>query len=152
MKAKVLVFDSIKISCNAQQAITVLHNIENIEKYEPKLISATIRKESDKRGTYKTKGYFAGVPWKGKFSYELRENGFYSEMLKSPLSGLKVEGGFIVEQVAENECKIIHYEQYFHPLWLLTLVPFLKRYLEKEMIKELKDLKEIILDSIKDSG
>ena len=138
----------ILVPCPAPKALDFLQNIAKIEHYEPKLSKATVYPQTDTLGSYDTHGYFAGLPWKGKFSYQLTASGFYSEMLEGPVPGLKVSGGFEVGPVGPDLCLVTHFERYEYRKWplVLPLAPMIGLYLSMAMNQELKDIKQLILE------
>jgi hypothetical protein len=147
MKKDLFVMDRIDVPVNAGTALNFICEIKNIDQYEPKVDQAKVNPETDKKGSYEVKGRFAGIPWSGKFSYEINEEGFYSEILNSPIPGLKVQGGFKVKKVSDKDCRISHFENYQLPGWLFAVRPLLKAYLTQSIKKELEDVKKLILEA-----
>lgn len=147
MSPSLLVKDRIVVPCPAEQARSFLQDIAMIEKYEPKLSRAEVHPSGETRGTYETHGYFAGLPWQGKFSYELTPAGFFSEMLEGPVQGLQVSGGFEVAALGPSLCLVTHHEKYALRAWylILPLLPAIKAYLTMAIHKELQDLKSLML-------
>lgn len=129
--------DEIVCPCPSEKALDLLQDLTNIQKYEPKVESAQVYPTDHKSGFYAVSGLFAGLPWKGKFSYEHTEKGFHSEMQEGPLAG-KVRGGFVVSRQSDIACKIVHYEEYEFPSGLFLLTPFLRTYLRRAIKKELQ--------------
>jgi hypothetical protein len=123
MKKDLFVMDRIDVPVDAGTALNFIREIKNIDLYEPKVDKAEVKNETDTKGSYEVKGRFAGIPWAGKFSFELNEEGFYSEMLNSPVPGLKVQGGFKVKKVSDKDCRISHFENYQLPGWLIAFRP-----------------------------
>jgi hypothetical protein len=146
MNKEVFVMDRIDIPVNPDTAINFLSDIKNIDQYEPKVDKAKVKTDTDKTGSYEVKGKFAGIPWSGKFSYELSSEGFYSEMIESPVPGLKVQGGFKVKKISDRDCRVIHYENYHLPAWLSVISPLLKNYLTHSLKQELEEVKKLILE------
>lgn len=141
---RIHVTDQIIIEAPLSQAVNVLHNIALIGEYEPKLNSAIVTKDSKSKGTYLAEGKLLGFPWSGKFTYELNENGFWSEMVEGPGS-VRVEGGFFVKEVTATTCEIKHVEIYHFSHLPRFLFPLIKWYLQILMKRELAHIKEIIL-------
>ncbi len=136
----------ITLACSQQKALPFIWDIKNIEFCEVKADKVQVKKESDRSGTYIVEGHFARyIPWTRKFSYQLHPKGFHSTEAMKPVSVFDIQGGFIVEVRGEEECEIIHYEQYRLPLHFLPLKPLIYLYLKWSQGKELKDLKDLIL-------
>ncbi len=129
--------DEIICTHSAHKALHFLQDLANIQKYEPKVSMAQVHRIGKERGFYVVSGFFAGIPWKGEFSYKCTEKGFHSEMLKGALAG-RVRGGFVVSHESNDTCKIMHYEEYEIPGWLFWLIPFLRIYLQLAMKRELR--------------
>jgi len=144
MPHQVSVTDSIALDVSAEDALAVLWDIQSLSLYEPKVDSAWIKPETDKKGTYSVTGRFAGWLWRGKFSYELNDHGFHSEMIQGT-RGIKVNGGFVVKAERRDRCRITHYEHYEFPRWMS---PLARLYLHWAMKKELHDLAEIIHNQV----
>lgn len=136
---------AITAPCRAEDARAAVQNIKNIEITEVKADAVDVAPETDRRGTYTVRGHFAGIPWHGKFTYELNDRGFHSVETNAPASGPRVQGGFIVEPEGERACTITHYEQYVLPAWLIPLKPLIVAYLNWSMRKELRDLRALLL-------
>lgn len=150
MRPALLIKENIVMPCSAEQARRFLQDLRTIEKYEPKLTHAEVHPSGETGGTYETRGYFAGLPWHGKFSYKLNPAGFFSEMLEGPVQGLQVSGGFAVAALGPSRCLVTHHEKYSFRAWylLLPLLPVIKAYLTLAMHKELQDLKALILETL----
>jgi len=88
--------------------------------------------------------------WRGKFSYEINNRGFHSEMLQGP-SGVRVKGGFVVQAEGSHRCQITHYENYRLPHWMSPLTLLIRLYLFLAMKKELRDLADVIQEKNKTS-
>jgi hypothetical protein len=133
----------ISVGVRAEQALAVLWDIQNLKLYEPKADSAQVEPETKTNGIYTVQGRFAGMRWRGKFSYEINDRGFHSELVKGP-SGVRVNGGFVVQAEDSHRCQITHYENYQLPYWMSPLVLLFRLYLFFAMKKELRDLAAII--------
>ena len=137
---------TIEIPCSKEDALAIIWDIKNIEKSEVKADAVQVQQETDRHGTYTVQGHFAGIPWHGKFTYDLNDKGFHSVENNAPASGPRIQGGFIVESGQKEACKIIHYEHYKLPRWLVPLKPFIEMYLNWSMKKELLAMKDMILE------
>jgi hypothetical protein len=138
---------TIEIPCRQEDALAAVWDIKNIERTEVKADSVTVFKETDRKGTYEVHGRFAGVAWKNNFTYELNDRGFHSVETNAPATGPRIQGGFIVEPLGENRCRVIHYEQYRLPRKFVPLKPLIVAYLKWSMRKELRDLQDLIFES-----
>jgi len=134
---------SIALDLPAEKALAVLWDIKSLELYEPKVDSAQVRPETERKGTYSATGHFARWHWRGEFSYELNDHGFHSKMIRGP-RGFSVKGGFIVQSGNANSCCITHYEHYEFPYWMSPFALLARLYLYWAMKKELRDLAKII--------
>lgn len=143
MTNKVTVTDSIQLGVPTEQALAVLWEVKNLSLYEPKVGAMWVEPETEERGTYAIVGRFAGLPWRGKFSYILNPRGFHSELLSGP-PNVRVNGGFIVKSGGADRCLISHYERYQFSSWLALLAPLIRLYLTWAIKKELRGLAEII--------
>jgi hypothetical protein len=94
-----------------EAALRAIWEIKNIEVTEVKADAVEVDPETPTKGTYRVRGRFAGVPWRGEFAYELNEGGFHSRTAGVPPNQATVEGGFVVTPIAGG-CTVIHYEQY----------------------------------------
>ena len=97
-------------------------------------------------GTYKVRGRFAGVPWRGEFAYVLNDAGFHSRNAGIPAEEATIEGGFVVTPLAGG-CTVIHYEQYLLARWLVPLKQLVRLYLRWSMSRELRDLERLIAEA-----
>lgn len=143
MTNKVTVVDSIPLGLSAEQALTILWDVKNLSLYEPKVDAMQVKPETEERGTYAIMGRFAGLPWRGIFSYVLNPRGFHSELLEGP-SGVKMNGGFVVTPGHAGQCLITHYERYQFTSWLALLAPLIRLYLTWAIKKELRGLAAVI--------
>lgn len=138
------VIDKILISYPATHVLNYLWDIKNLADYEPKvdriLLNAT-------KNTYEvTHGHFAGIPWKGNFSYKKTDDGFISEILNRPL-GIFVKGGFQVKE-KQGATEVQHFESYNFPIWALPAKPLIRMYLKWAMKKELRNISNGVAHSI----
>ena len=146
---------TIDLDCSKAQALPFIWDIKNIEYCEVKADKVEVTKETAYTGTYTVvghfagkKGFFAGIPWKRKFSYQLHEKGFHSKEAQQPPSSFDIQGGFEVEELSDHSCQIMHYEQYKLPLKFLILKPFIVLYLKWSQRQEMQDLKAMICKAI----
>lgn len=135
---------SIRANYSAKIARDTLWNIQNLERYEPKVISSHVQEETNRTGTYTAWGFFAILPWRGTFSYQLTDTGFTSELLNSPIPSIHVKGGFLIKDEGNDQCQIIHYEKYKLPKWLSCMAPLIKTYVNWSMGRELNNIISII--------
>jgi hypothetical protein len=140
---KMTVTDSIPLGLPAEQALAILWDVKNLRLYEPKVDAMRVEPETEGRGTYAVRGRFAGLPWRGIFSYVLNPRGFHSELLEGP-SGVRMNGGFVVTSGRADQCLITHYERYQFTSWLALLAPLIRLYLTWAIKKELRGLAGVI--------
>ncbi|MBI3543944.1 MAG: SRPBCC family protein [Deltaproteobacteria bacterium] len=134
----------ISVPVTEAKALDFLWNLNNLAKYEPKVTSAKATAATAKTGSYRVRGFFAGVPWGGRFDFTLNERGFTSESTKLPF-GLKVSGGFVVQAETKKRCLISHHEEYELPRLLSPLAPFLKVYLEAAIRREMRNVRRQLI-------
>jgi hypothetical protein len=127
-----------------EQVLPAVWEIKNIELCEVKADAVDVTKETGERGSYKVRGHFAGVPWRGEFFYELNPKGFHSTNAPHPRKGTTISGGFVVERVSDDQCRVMHYEQYRLPVYFRPLRLFIRRYLQWSMRRELGDLERLV--------
>ena len=146
---------TLELNCNQAVALPFIWDIKNIEYCEVKADQVEVTKETERSGTYMVKGHFggkkglfAGVPWQRKFAYQLHATGFHSVEAQQPPSAFNIQGGFTVEAVNEQQCRVRHYEQYRLPLKFLLLKPLLVLYLQWSQRQELRDLESLIMRNI----
>lgn len=144
MRGLVEVVSTRTIPVSQHLVLPAVWEIKNIERCEVKADLVDVTKESDTRGSYKVRGRFAGLPWRGEFFYELNPKGFHSTNAFHPQKGYTIEGGFVVEPVSDDRCLVIHYEQYRLPLWFWPLRAPIRLYLKWSMRKELADLHRLV--------
>jgi len=128
------------------QARAAVWEIQNIERTEVKADSVRVTKESPTVGSYTVRGHFAGLPWRGEFFYELNDKGFHSKNAPKPGKGSTISGGFVVEEVSDDECLVVHYESYRLPWYYRPLRTGIAAYLRHSMRRELRDLERILVD------
>ncbi len=145
MSTRVVVSEEIVVCAPKERALDAVWRIEDIERTERKADSVRVHAEDERNGTYEVRGRFAGVRWTGAFRYRLHEAGFHSRDTRPQRFVSAVEGGFIVDAVAHDICRVSHYEEYEIPAWLVPLRPLIRAYLARTMRKELVDLRSLIL-------
>ena len=128
------------------QARAAVWEIQNIERTEVKADAVCVTKESPTVGSYTVRGHFAGLPWRGEFFYELHDKGFHSKNAPKPGKGSTISGGFVVEEVSDDECLVVHYESYRLPWCYRALRAGIVAYLRYSMRRELRDLERILVD------
>jgi len=133
------------LSCSAGRAIAAVQDIKAIERTELKADNVKVSPESPTAGTYVANGRFARVPWRSRFAYRLHSTGFHSEKVpgERPRSW-NMSGGFIVAPLGEQECLVVHYEDYGLPRYLAPLRGLIRVYLHRSMEVELGVLAEIV--------
>lgn len=145
MLRQINVVQAIRLPCKQEQVLPIVWDLKNIEYCEVKANDVQVTKESAKTGSYKVHGHFAWVvPWSRTFTYQLHERGFHSKEANFPASSIDIQGGFIVEATNEQECLVIHYEQYNLPGWFVLLKPLIVEYLKWSQWKELRDFKKLV--------
>jgi hypothetical protein len=144
---KVTVTDSIKLDLPAERALAVLWQVNNLSLYEPKVDAMQVKPETAERGTYAIEGHFAGIPWRGIFSYVLNPRGFHSELLAGPPS-VRMNGGFVVTPRRADQCLVTHYERYQFSSWLALLAPLIRLYVAWAIKQELRELAGIITETL----
>lgn len=132
------------IPVEQERVLPAVWEIQNIERCEVKADVVEVTKETDTRGSYRVRGRFAGVPWRGQFFYELNPQGFHSTNAPHPRKGTTISGGFVVEPVDDHECVVTHYEQYRLPIYFRPLRAPIAWYLKWSMRKELRDLEALV--------
>ena len=144
MRSLVEVISTRTIPVPQHRVLPAVWEIKNIERCEVKADVVDVTKESDTRGSYKVRGRFAGLPWRGEFFYELHAKGFHSTNAFHPRKGHTIEGGFVVEPVSDDQCLVIHYEQYQLPAYFWPLRTPIRLYLKWSMRRELADLARLV--------
>ena len=140
----VRVTHQISVPVTEAKALGFLWDLNNLAKYEPKVTSARATAVTEKTGTYSVRGFFAGMPWTGRFDFTLNERGFTSESTKLPF-GFKASGGFVVQQQSKKRCLISHHEEYELPRLLSPLAPLLKIYLEAAIRREMRNVRRQLI-------
>jgi hypothetical protein len=125
------------------EAVAAIWEIKNIARTEVKADAVVVYPETRDRGTYRVRGRFGGVPWRGEFVYFLNDSGFHSRNAGVPPEKATIEGGFVVTPIADG-CTVIHYEQYVLARPLLPLKHVIGLYLRWSMSRELRDLERLI--------
>jgi len=145
MSGHICVVTTLHLNRSKAEVLPFIWDIKNIEYCEVKADDVQVNRETERTGTYTIHGHFARfIPWTRKFKYELHDRGFHSKEAGFPPSELDIQGGFFVEATSEQECEIIHYEQYTLPLKFRLLQPFIVIYLKWSQLKEMADLKRLI--------
>jgi hypothetical protein len=142
---RITVTAAIEVPSPPERALAAVWDIASIERFEVKADKVLVHPLGSRTGTYDVRGHFAGVPWHGRFEYELSDYGFHSRTADVPRAEATVEGGFLVTPLSEGECTVIHYEQYALAPWLRPFAPVVRAYLRWSMRRELRDLRSAIL-------
>jgi hypothetical protein len=143
MSRRITTVSAREMPCPKEVARTAIWEIKNIEHTEVKADAVDVTPADPMRGSYKVRGHFAGVPWRGEFDYELNEGGFHSRNAGVPPEQATIEGGFIVTPTADG-CTVIHYEQYVLPAALVPIKWLIRAYLRWSMRRELGDLERLL--------
>jgi hypothetical protein len=143
MSSVILITDNISLEVPVEQALAVIQDLNRLAQYEPKVEAVYIRPKANTDGTYTARGHFAGLLWRGRFSYQLRPQGFHSEMISGP-PGVQVSGGFVVRSEEQYRCCVTHYERYQLSWWLWPFAFLLRLYLMQAMKDELRTLAQLI--------
>ncbi|MCW5968655.1 MAG: hypothetical protein KIT57_09085 [Blastocatellales bacterium] len=138
-----MITDDILVDALPKHAVAVIKDLKWLAHYEPKVDSVRIEPKTQMCGSYTACGRFAGLPWRGSFSYEMRPHGFHSKMISGPW-GVQVSGGFVVRSNEQCRCRVIHYERYQLSWWLWPLVFLLRLYLKRAMKDELCAVAKLI--------
>ena len=136
---------TIRIEAPRDAVLRVIWDIQGIEKFEVKADAVNVFPIDNRKGTYKVRGRFAGMPWRREFAYFLNEDGFYSRDASKAGDDYTVQGGFIVQQTGPRESTLIHYEMYLLSPWFVPLKPLITAYLKWSMRKELQDIRNTVL-------
>lgn len=148
MSRKISVNGKTTLEMPVKKALAIIRKLQFLELYEPKVDSAQVKAATEMTGFYRATGHFAGLPWGGKFFYELEEDGFRSQMLGGSL-GIKVMGGFRVKPESDASCVITHYERYEFPSWLSPFIFLIRSYLRRAMKEELRNLVKLIYQAFR---
>src|SRR2546421_11893611 len=122
MGSRITTVSAREIACSREATLKAIWEIKNIELTEVKADAVNVDPETPAKGTYRVRGRFAGVPWRGEFAYELNEGGFHSRTAGVPPDQATVEGGLVVTPLPGG-CTDIHYEQYELPPWFGPFQP-----------------------------
>jgi Polyketide cyclase / dehydrase and lipid transport len=141
---RVAVTREIEVPSPPAAAVAAVQDIKSIELTEKKADHVDVS-PGDGRGTYRVRGRFAGLPWKGEFAYQLNDQGFHSVNTDAMSANEVISGGFRVEPTGDGRCVVVHYESYVLPRWLVPLKPLIRAYLGWSMRAELEDLRALIL-------
>ena len=141
---------ALELPCPPAVALPFVWDIQGIERTEVKADRVEVHPKSARTGSYDVRGRFARVPWTGRFEYELDDRGFHSRTADVPRAEARVEGGFVVTPLGENECTVIHYEQYVLARWLTPIASLVGVYLRWSMRRELRTLRDLV--SVGDAG
>lgn len=145
MSKRITTTETIELPCPPERALPAIWEIANIERCEVKADKVSVHPRGARHGSYDVRGRFAGVPWHGRFEYELNEHGFHSRTADVPRDEATVEGGFVVTPLSQSSSTVIHYEQYVLPRSLAPLAPLIRAYLHWSMRRELRVLRETVL-------
>jgi len=129
----------------AGAARAVVCDLASIARTEVKAREVRVEPSEDgRRGSYWVRGSFAGVPWTGRFAYELHRCGFHSVNVERRRFGIDISGGFVVTDGSRpGTCRMRHYEQYLLPWRLVALKPLLVAFLAWSMGPELATITEL---------
>jgi hypothetical protein len=133
--------------CPRGRALAAVQDIKAIERTEVKADRVEVFPTSPTEGTYAVVGRFAGVRWRSRFAYRLHEAGFHSHKVDGEIPrSWAISGGFVVADVDERSCLVLHYEDYGLPWYLAPLKPAVAGYLRWSMRVELEALRGIVLE------
>jgi hypothetical protein len=144
MSRRVTAVEALELPCPPDTALPAVWDIKNVERCEVKADAVTVHPRTDRDGSYDVRGRFAGVPWKGRFDYQLTPTGFHSRDADVPPEQATVEGGFVITPLGGDHCTVIHYEQYVLASWLAPIRLLVKAYLHLSMKRELRDLRRLV--------
>ena len=144
MNNRITVTEQLVVPYPSDDALAVIWDIKNIEVTECKADAVDVDAETHDRGTYRVRGRFARIPWRGRFAYQLHETGFHSVDARSGEAEPLISGGFFVQSLSAQHCLIVHYEQYVLPRWLIPLKPVIAAYLRSSMQVELRKCEQLI--------
>lgn len=144
MSRRVTAVEALELPCPPATALPAVWDIKNVERCEVKADAVTVHPRTDRDGSYDVRGRFAGIPWGGRFDYQLTPTGFHSRDADVPPEQATVEGGFVVTPLGRDGCTVIHYEQYVLAPWLAPLRPLVRAYLHLSMKRELRDLRRLV--------
>jgi len=147
MARRVTVVEALELPCSPSVVLPVVWDLKNVERCEVKADGVIVYPRTAREGSYDVRGHFAGVPWRGRFDYELHPAGFHSRTADVPRAQARVEGGFVVTPLGADQCTVIHYEQYVLAPWVAPLGCLVRTYLHRSMRRELRDLRRLVLGS-----
>ena len=147
MNNRITVTEQLVVPYSSDEALAVIWNIKNIEVTECKADAVEVDEETDERGTYRVRGRFARIPWRGRFAYQLHETGFHSVDARSGYAEPPISGGFFVQSLGARHCLVVHYEQYVLPRWLIPFKPAIAAYLRSSMRVELRKCEQLIQEA-----
>jgi hypothetical protein len=143
MAARITVVRAREMRHPREAVVAATWDIKGIERTEVKAQAVEVEPSTATEGTYQVRGRFAGIPWRGRFAYELNPAGFHSRSAGVRADDATIEGGFVVTPLAGG-CTVIHYEQYVLTLWLRPLAPLIRLYLRWTMRRELCELERVV--------
>ena len=131
---------SVLVSAPRESVRLFLRDLSNLATYEQKVDKVQASYPGPDAGFYEASGRWAGIPWSGAFTVRFtKDGGFRSEMVRGPLK--RVTGGFALRAVTGGTV-VTHDEQYLLPWALRPLTPLLKRWLDRSIDLELREVKE----------
>jgi hypothetical protein len=146
MRRWVTTVAAIELPQPPESVLPAIWDIGNIERCEVKADRVEVHPHGSRSGTYDVRGRFAGVPWRGRFQYDLDARGFHSRTADVPAGEAKVEGGFVVCPLGESGSTVLHYEQYVLAWWLRPISLLVRGYLRWSMRRELRVLRSLVAD------
>jgi hypothetical protein len=146
MRRRITVVEALELPFPPAVVLPAVWDLKNVEHCEVKADTVVVHPRTAQDGSYDVRGHFAGVPWRGRFEYELHPAGFHSRTADVPPERATVEGGFVVTPLGADHCTVIHYEQYVLAPWLAPASLLVKAYLHRSMRRELRDLRRLVLD------
>ena len=147
MRRRITALAALELPCPPESALPAIWDIRSIERTEIKADQVRVHPTGERTGSYDVRGRFAGVPWTGRFEYELDDRGFHSRNADVPRGDATVEGGFVLTPLGEDHSTVIHYEQYVLAAWLAPFAALVRWYLHWSMRRELRVLRSLILHS-----
>ena len=138
LPARISVVHTIELAVPVERVLGYLWKIDNLVKYEPKVNRLSVYPDGDSSGSYKASGYFAGLPWNGRFTYRLSKDGFHSELVEGVI---RVRGGFKTKKVDAESCTLLHWEEYELPGWSGWIAPVIRTYLSGAIRWELRNIR-----------
>jgi hypothetical protein len=148
MRRWVTAVAAIELPHPPETVLPAIWDIRNIERCEVKADRVDVHPDGARSGSYDVRGRFAGVPWRGRFQYDLDERGFHSRTADVPAADATVEGGFVVCPLGDSGSTVLHYEQYVLAWWLRPIALLVRGYLHWSMRRELRALRSVISDDV----